>query len=153
MANYTRPGMVGGSTPGNFVERMEELKKLVGTGKIQTTITVSQAYARRQHQSPNLRHPRGGHAFFLSQAFLAAQREHYQRVAQELFRGNTQAQFIKFGEKVARDSSKGSPIELGNLRNSDSVSVKVGGRTIYKRPARKPRMSKTELKARKRLPR
>jgi len=151
MSSYTRPGMVGGTSGGSFEQRMRELGKLVGDGKITTRIRVDQAYARRQHQNPLYTHPRGGGPFFLHNALMTLHRVHIQRVAQELFRGNAQVLYIRFGEDVAQRGSNDAPIELGNLRRSFAVDVKVGGRTIYRREAAQRRLSRAELNRRVRL--
>lgn len=151
MTSYTRPGMVGGTSGGSFEQRMRELSRLVGDGKITTTVKVDQAYARRQHQTASYAHPRGGGPFFLHNPFMALHRIHIQRVAQELFRGNAQVLYIRFGEDVAQRGSKEAPLELGNLRRSFSVSVKVGGRFIYRRDAAQRRLSRAELNNRVRL--
>jgi hypothetical protein len=151
MTNYTRPGMVGGSSGGSFEQRMRELGRLVGDGKITTEIRVDQAYARRQHQNAFYVHPRGGGPFFLHNAFMALHKAHIQRVAQELFRGNAQVLYIRFGEDVASRGSADAPTELGNLRRSFAVTVKVGGRIIYRRDAAQRRLSRAELNSRVRL--
>jgi len=148
MVNYTRPGMVGSTRPGSFVERMEELKKLVGTGRIETTIRVDQVYAYRQHQHPEFSHPRGGQAFYLRKALFEVAPQYFARLQQELIRGNVQVLFIRLGEAVAEKSRSYTPIELGNLRRSDSVVTKVGGRVIYRREAAQRRLSRTELNSR-----
>lgn len=145
---YTRPGSIGGATGGSFEDRMRELSNLVGKGKITGTITGDQIYAARQHNSPELSHPRGGEPFFLRDAFNAKQQEHLQRLALQLFSGNTQALFISFVNQVADVASAKAPIELGNLRKSFSTSVKVGGSYIYRKPAQRARMNKTELNSR-----
>lgn len=151
MTSYTRPGMVGGARGGSFEQRMRELSKLVGDGKITTTIKVDQAYARRQHQNPLYIHPRGGEPFFLHNALMQLHKVHIQRVAQELFRGNVQVLYIRFGEDVATRGASKTPIELGNLRQSFGVDVKVGGRIIYRRAPAQRRLSRAELNGRVRL--
>jgi hypothetical protein len=151
MPNYTRPGMVGGTSGGTFEQRMQELGKLVGDGKITTTVKVDQAYARRQHQELFYAHPRGGGPFFLHNALMSLHKIHIQRVAQELFRGNAQVLYIRFGEDVAHRGSADAPVELNNLRRSFAVDVKVGGRVIYRRQAAQRRMTRAELNNRVRL--
>lgn len=151
MTSYTRPGMVGGARPGSFEARMNELSKLVGDGKITTTVRVDQAYARRQHQNPLYAHPRGGEPFFLHNALMALHKVHIQRVAQELFRGNAQVLYIRLGEDVAQRGSTNTPRELGNLARSYAVTVKVGGRIIYRRDPEQRRLTRAELNGRVRL--
>lgn len=151
MTNYTRPGMVGGNQPGSFVERMEELSRLVGTGKVETRVKVAQAYAARQERSEFYDHPRGGKAHALRDALFEKHKPHLQRVAQELFRGNTQVLYIRFGEDVAAKYGTDAPLELNNLRRSAAVKVLAGGRTIYARPASQRRLTRRELNARVRL--
>lgn len=148
MANYTRPGMIGGTRPGSFTDRMEELGRLVGTGVIETRVTVSQAYAARQERSDHYEHHRGGKAHALRDAILEKHKAHIQRVAQELFRGNTQVLYIRFGEDVSGKYSQDAPVELNNLRRSAAVKVLAGGRTIYARPAAQRRLTRRELNAR-----
>jgi len=151
VTSYTRPGMVGGSSPGSFFDRMEELSRLVGTGKIETRVTVSQAYAARQERSEFYDHPRGGKAHALRDALYEKHRVHIQRVAQELFRGNTQVLYIRFGEDVSSKYSTDAPVELNHLRRSAAVRVLAGGRTIYLRPASQRRLTRRELNDRVRL--
>lgn len=148
MTSYTAPGMVGGSRPGSFEQRMRELSDLVGTGKIQTKIRVDQAYAARQERSDFYEHPRGGKAHALRDALFEKHRAHHQRVAQELFRGNVQVLFIRLGEDVANQYSLDAPIELNNLRRSAAVTALANGRTIYKRPAGQRRLTRRELNSR-----
>lgn len=151
MPSYTRPGMVGGSRPGSFVERMEELSKLVGSGKIETRVRVDQAYAARQERSEFYDHPRGGKAHALRDALFEKHKVHIQRVAQELFRGNTQVLYIRFGEDVSAKYNTDAPLELNHLRRSAAVKVLASGRTIYARPAAQRRLTRTELNSRVRL--
>ncbi len=148
--SYTRPGMVGGSSGGSFDERMAELSKLVGRGIVATEWSVNQLYARYQHHGAHLRHPGGGKAFFLRDALYRSHDGHLADVARQLFSGNVQALYIRYGEQVARKSSADTPVELGNLNRSDSVKVKVGGATVYHRPARQRRMTRAQLNARQR---
>lgn len=148
MTSYTRPGMVGGSSPGTFVDRMQELSKLVGTGKVETIVRFDQAYAGRQERNLLNNHPRGGGPKFLHNAIVGEHRTHIERVAMELFRGNTQVLYIRLGENVANRAAASAPIELGNLRQSGAVKVKVGGRNIYVREAAQRRLTRTELNSR-----
>lgn len=151
LSSYTRPGMVGGTAAGNFEERMRGLQQLVGKGKISGITTFDQRYARIQHNNVAYQHPRGGKAFYLRDATTKHQRETLGRIAQELFRGNTQALMISYVNKVERTASGDAPIELGNLKNSGSVGVKVGSGWIYRKPAKKARMTRAELNNRVRL--
>lgn len=148
MAAYTRPGMVGPTSGGSFVERIEELKKLVGKGTISGEVKVSQLYARRQHQNPQYAHPGGGQAFYLRDALNDEARSHLARVAQGLYRGNIQSDFIGFVERTASTASDLTPQELGTLKGSGSTKVKVQGRIIYSRSARIGKLSRTALNKR-----
>lgn len=146
---YTRPGMVGPSSAGgSFFERTEELKKLIGRGQISGEVKVSQVYARRQHQNPQYAHPNGGQAFYLRDALRGETRPHLQRTAQTLYRGGIQAEFIGFVERVENKAADLTPEELGTLKGSGSVKVKVGGATIYSRAARVAKLSRTALNKR-----
>jgi hypothetical protein len=151
MASYTRPGSVGGTTGGSFNDRMTELKKLVGTGKIEASLTVSQAYAQYQHEGVGLAHPRGGEAHFLTNALNATYKELYSRVAQGLFRGNVQQDFIKYTDTLNTATADRTPVELDNLRRSGASAVKVGGRFIYQRAAAQRKLTRSELNNRVRL--
>lgn len=148
MASYTAPGMVGGSRGGSFEQRMRELGELVGSGKIETKVRVDQAYAARQERSEFYDHPRGGKAHALRDALFEKHKVHIQRVAQELFRGNTQVLYIRFGEDVASKYGSDAPVELNNLRRSAAVKVLASGRTIYARPATQRRLTRRELNSR-----
>jgi hypothetical protein len=143
--------MVGGTSAGTFEQRMQELKQLVGPGKISGITTFDQRYARIQHNNVTYQHPRGGKAFYLRDATTRHQRETLGRIAQEVFRGNTQALMISYVNQVERTASGDAPIELGNLRNSGSVGVKVNSGWIYRKAAKKARMTRAELNSRVRL--
>lgn len=132
---------------------MTELKRLVGDGTIESSVRVNQIYARRQHQGTHLNHPAGGEALFLRKALMSTHREHLARVAMTIFRGNVQAEFIRYAERMATESKRRTPVELDNLRQSDSTKVKVQGRIIYNRPAKQKRLSRTALNKRVRAPR
>jgi hypothetical protein len=136
---------------GTFEARMRELSGLVGKGVIEAKVDVKQLYAQRQHQGANYAHPRGGQAFYLRDALMGTYREHLQRVAMALFTGGTRQQFISYSEQLARESSKRTPVELGNLKKSESATVKEQGRIIYRRPAKQPKMSRKQLNSRIRL--
>lgn len=151
MASYTRPGSVGGDTGGSFNDRMTELKKLVGIGKIEASVTYAQAYAQFQHEGVGLRHPRGGEAHFLANALNATYKEFYDRVAMGLFRGNVQQDFIQYTDRLNTAAAERAPIELDNLRRSGAAAVKVGGRFVYQRQASQRKLTKTELNNRVRL--
>lgn len=132
---------------------MTELKRLVGDGPIESQVRVNQVYARRQHQGVHLNHPAGGEALFLRKALMSTYREHLARVAMTILRGNVQAEFIRYGERLAKESRSRTPVELDNLRQSDSVKVKVQGRVVYNRPQKQKRLSRTALNQRVRAPR
>ena len=136
---------------GTFEPRMRELAMLVGRGRITARTKFDQIYARRQHQTASFAHPNGGEAFFLRNHLQATANEHLQVVAMQLFRGNVQARFIEYAEKLSKGGNV--PAELGTLRGSGSAEVLVGGAYIYRRPARIRRMSRRELNSRIRRPR
>lgn len=135
---------------GNFEERIQTLSRLVGRGIISLELKVDQVYAAYQHFRADLSHPGGGQAYYMRDAVLSSYDALYQDVAAELFSGNVQALFIRHGERMAGKTADNTPVELGNLRRSGSVTVKVGGGVIYRRPAAVARMSRSTLNRRKR---
>lgn len=147
--SYTRPGMGGpAAKSGDFVEGIEELKKLIGRGLISGEIKVSQLYARRQEMSAHYAHPRGGQAFFLRDALRAEVNPTLNRVARGLYNGGIQADMITFVEHVASGAVDRMPQELGTLKGSTSTKVKVGGSVIFAQPARIAKLSRTALNRR-----
>src|SRR6266487_4314370 len=99
---------------GDFGAKMRELGNLVGRGKITAKVTVDQIYARRQHETADYAHPGGGQAFFLRDALENTAKAQIEKVADEILKGDVQPSFISYANKLAEESSRLTPVELGN---------------------------------------
>ena len=58
---------------GTFTQRIAELERRIGSGKLTGSVTCDQVYAHFQHERADLHHPRGGGPFFLQKPLF----EHY----------------------------------------------------------------------------
>ena len=58
------------TSTGTFSERIDELRKMVGSGKIVASCEVNQVYAQNQHEHLEYHHPRGGQALYLQEPLM-----------------------------------------------------------------------------------
>jgi phage gp36-like protein len=66
---------------GTFHDRIKELAERVGHGTLTGSVEVDQVYAHYQHESLDLRHPRGGGAKYLEQPTIGGVDGHMQALA------------------------------------------------------------------------
>lgn len=135
---------------GTFNERILELQRRVGQGKITAEVRVDQIYAQYQHQRLDLRHPRGGGPMYLTNAIMANQAKYYKQIADVVLNKPLVPVVIRIANNLSRESQKRTPIFLADLRKSHQPIVKESGRVVYRGPARR-RLNKTELRAKARL--
>lgn len=137
--------------PGTFDDRMAELEKMVGQGKITAQVEVAQLYAQYQHEGIDLHHPRGGQAKYLEKPWLDNADHAMQTFADHLLKpdGLTEAarQIALDGVTMVGDHA---PVEFDNLRRSGHASVIDNGATVFDEPPEVARLSEAELKAERR---
>lgn len=136
---------------GEFIKRANELRDIVGTGKLALKVVVDQAYAKFQHESPDLHHPHGGGYKYLTKALVQEHRGIYRGLARDAYRRRGLVSAMTVGaEKVAKGVYKNTPRLFSDLRNSAAPSVKDRGRFVYQRPPVVKRLSQSQLKAKDR---
>lgn len=136
---------------GTFLRRTEELSRRVGHGRIEASVKIDQIYAEYQHNIPELRHPTGGKAFFLTDALIGNFPRWYQQIANHLYSPlGVNHWMIRISDNFASQTKRRMPYFLGDLSRSTQPRVKQGGAFIYEGSA-KGRMSKNTLRAKARL--
>jgi hypothetical protein len=133
----------------SFADRMDELSELVGHGDLTGKVEVSQIYAAIQHNSLDFRHPRGGHALYLTQPLMDNYRRYLEDYARTVLDDGGEPAVISAMEDLAEDGGVAThaPVLYDNLRASGHPSVTSDGETAYDRPPRQHRLSEEELKA------
>jgi hypothetical protein len=138
------------TSTGTFSERIDELRKMVGSGKIVASCTVDQRYAAYQHEHMELHHARGGSAKYLQKPLMERYRDYISDYARTVLEDGGQPAM----ERAARDLSDQveitAPREWGDLMKSGHPKVEQAGRTLYDRPPKAARLTEQELKAKSR---
>lgn len=134
---------------GEFVKRIEELRKRVGGGKLIGKVVVDQIYAQNQHENLGFNHTGGGPKF-LTKSMMDEIRPTLQQLAQQTLQGDLPSTMARGMERVAKGVQKNAPHEFNDLRNSAHPSVKDRGRITYNRSPVVKRLTKTQLKAKDR---
>jgi len=137
------------SSTGTFDARIDELRKMVGSGKLTGSVTCDQVYAHFQHERADLHHPRGGGPFFLSKPLMEHYRDYLDDYAKTVLTDGGQEAMKRSMEHLSDAVEVTAPREWGDLRESGHPKVEQGG-TIYDRPPKVGRLTKQELKAKSR---
>lgn len=144
-----------------FREGVDELKKMVGSGRLEGKIAVNQVYAAYQdgiigvndHFGPKgkasvaFNHPRGGQPYYLSGPVKYRRDEVIQRWANHVLRGDLVAETIDILYTFKDDVSLNAPREFDILRNSTSLKLTDDGAPAFDLPALIPRLTDAQLKA------
>jgi hypothetical protein len=138
------------SSTGTFDARIDELRKMVGSGKITSAVLVDQVYAHRIHEELAWRHPRGGTAKYLERPLMEHYRDYIEDYAKTVLDDGGQAAMKRSAEHLSDEVEITAPREWGDLLKSGHPSVTQDGRTIYDRPPKVHRLTKQELKAKSR---
>jgi hypothetical protein len=125
---------------GTFRARLDELAQRVGDGPLVGRYAVNQSYAAYQHVHRHLRHPRGGGPDYVSPPLRARYRRWFRGIADALLSGNAARAMADALEDLDRNVGVLAPVDLGNLRQSGSITVLSAGRPVYTRPARVARL-------------
>jgi hypothetical protein len=138
------------SSTGTFDARIDELRKMVGSGKIVSTVTCDQIYAHYQHERLDLKHPRGGEAKFLERPLMENFHSYIEDYAKTVLDDGGQAAMKRSAEHLSDQVEMHAPREWGDLMLSGSPQVEQDGRQIYHRPPKVHRLTKQELRAKSR---
>jgi hypothetical protein len=116
------------------------LAEQVGDGPLVGRYVVNQRYAAYQHVHEGLNHPRGGGPNYVSAPLKARHKAWYRRIAGGLLSGQAPARMAEAMEDLDQQVTRLAPVDLNNLRQSGAVTVLSGGRPVYSRPPRVPRL-------------
>jgi hypothetical protein len=123
-----------------FRTRLDRLADLVGDGDLVGRYVVNQRYAAYQHVHEGLNHPGGGGPNYVSAPLRARHKAWYRHIAAGLLSGQAPARMAEAMEDLDSQVTRLAPVDLGVLRQSGAVAVLSGGRPVYSRPARVPRL-------------
>lgn len=135
---------------GTFTQRIDELEKRIGSGRLQGSVTCDQIYAHFQHERMDLHHPRGGTAKYLQRPLMDGYRDYLGDYARTVLSDGGQAAMRRSMEHLSDQVEITAPREWGDLARSGAPKVTQGGRTLYDRPPKAARLSKEELRAKSR---
>ena len=138
------------TSTGTFSERIDELRKMVGSGKLTGSVTVSQVYAHRQHEDMSYHHPRGGGPKYLQKPLMDHYRDYISDYAKTVLEDGGQAAMKRSMEHLSDEVEVTAPREWGDLLKSGHPKVEQDGRTLYDRPPKAARLTEQELKAKSR---
>lgn len=135
-----------------FRDRIAELRQRTSLGStLRGQVVVDQVYAHYQHEHPWFRHPRGGHAFYLSTPLFNGHRAYLGAVARTWLDDGGQRAMRDAMEHLSDQVEITAPLEFADLRRSGHPSVQAGRRTVYDRPPKQRRLSEDELRRKARL--
>jgi hypothetical protein len=135
---------------GTFTQRIDELEKRIGSGRLQGSVTCDQIYAHFQHERMDLHHPRGGTAKYLQRPLMDGYRDYLGDYARTVLSDGGQAAMRRSMEHLSDQVEITAPREWGDLAKSGAPKVTQGGRTLYDRPPKAARLGKEELRAKSR---
>lgn len=153
----------------SFAEGINQFQRdMGGGGSVSSRCLVSQVYAAYQHESLELRHPRGGQAKYLEEPLLASADHYMQRIARDLITdggSELQSAMIAISEDMVELVEDYAPREWHDLMYSGAPSVietsyrlskVVGagsefytreGHVLYERAPKVRRLTDEELRA------
>lgn len=125
-----------------FEERIDELARSVGTGKIVARCEVDQPYAQNQHQTDSFQHNSGGRSHYLGGPLMEHYLELLEGIAHHAITASGSSidrEMIAISERLARWVLENAPKGDGELSLSGHPTVESDGFTIYDRPPIAPR--------------
>lgn len=135
---------------GNLHDRLVHLRKMIGEGTIEGTVTVDQIYAHYQHERVELHHPRGGRAKYLQIPLMRHFRDYISDYARNVLRDGGQEAIKRSMEHLSDQVEIEAPREWGDLLRSGHPEVKQGGRHLYDRQPKVHRLTQAELRIKSR---
>lgn len=129
--------------------RIGQLIKRTAGPDIVATIVVDQVYAEIQHEALEFRHPQGGQAKYLEEPLHTGSPGRLRDVARGLLDEDETALglWASAGRDVVQGVRTNAPREFGDLMESASLSVEVGGAQRVFEPAKQRRLTEQELDA------
>jgi hypothetical protein len=138
------------TSTGTFSERIDDLRKKVGSGKIVASCEVNQVYAHYIHEHLEFRHPRGGQAKYLQRPLMDRYRDYISDYARTVLKDGGQPAMERAARDLSDQVEMHAPREWGDLMKSGHSSVTRDDRTVYDRPPKVHRLTKEELRAKSR---
>jgi hypothetical protein len=140
------------TTKGTFIRRTEKLQERIGSGKVQAGVRVDQIYAQYQHERMDLKHYGIGGPKFLSTALMQNHVKWLEQIGRHLYSPLGVNHWMeRIAINMASESKRRTPMFLSDLRKSHEARVKEHGRFIYRDGTVRPRLHKSELRAKARL--
>lgn len=132
---------------GTFDEQTRRLEQMVGDGELIGELVVDQPYAKYQHETPGLQHPRGGGWKYLERPLQEHYPQYLDRLADNVLDGDLVSAMANNMEHLNDQLAGSAPIdepedereEPAMLRRSGSPRVYDGGEQVYYRPPESPR--------------
>lgn len=136
---------------GTFGARMDTLNRIVGTGKLEGTVTIDQVYAQNQHETKSFRHPRGGQAKYLEDALKVEGPKILKALASRALAPDGLVGAMTAGQiRLRNRAARLTPRLYGNLKKSGAVTVRDKGMVVMKIPAEVKRLTDAQLRAQER---
>lgn len=137
---------------GDFQERIDYLKLLIGTGKIEGSVRIDQVYAQYQHEGIHLKHRQGGKSHFLTDPLLSNFPRYFDRLARNLyhFEGIRKSMLENMND-LNDQAYDQAPKYFRDLAWSGEVRIKEGGRFVVKIPAPVQRLTKPQYRMKSKL--
>jgi hypothetical protein len=125
-----------------FTQRIEDLRRQVGTGHISAHCVVDQAYAQNQHQTVTFVHRHGGRAFYLGAPLMENWMILMWRIAEKCITATgseVEGAMIETAEWMAQAVFENAPRKIAELATSGHPFVLRNGSPVYDRPPVSPR--------------
>ena len=136
---------------GTFSERIDELRKMVGSGKITASCEVNQVYAHYQHEHLEFRHPRGGKALYLQEPLYDNYQAYLTDYAKTVLDDGGHPAMKRTAEHLSDQVEEHAPREFEDLRFSGHPQVTVNGGVTYDRPPKVARLTEAQLRAKSKI--
>lgn len=136
-----------------FYNRVDELKRAVGHGKLRMTNTMDQVYAKYQELREDLKHPRGGGAHYTRRGLFDHIDDYMSQLAARAVTpdgSELDSAARDVSDRMGERAEEYAPVEYANLRRSRHARVWDDGELIYNRLPDVPRLSEAQLRAQRR---
>lgn len=128
---------------GTFGDRTSLLEQRVGRGDLSGKVEVDQPYAKYQHETPGLNHPRGGSWKYLERALTENYQRYLDNLADNALDGDLVGAMRNNMENLSNELAHTAPVDEPpnpiKLRFSGSPRVYDNGALVYIRPPHDPR--------------
>jgi hypothetical protein len=133
--------------PGTFTTRIAELRDRthLGDGWLRGSVEIDQVYAHFQHESLDLRHPRGGGPKYLERPLFMHFRRYLEEISHTWLEDGGDEAMARSMEDLSDEAEQAAPWEFGDLIHSGHPQVQHGMRDVYDRPPKRHRLTHAEL--------